>query len=288
MCMNFEESNDSNMYNKKTYSREELWRRLGVTAELAAAVSGICYSFREYSALKELLMKEPDSFVAEVRGEENSRLRFLCLYLQLAEDAFLLYKEKGIPEDIYFDTMGDILIWTENCERKYGETGIDEAEWLWRHVTLRLFRIGRLQYEKIEPDRDICLNKKVVRAGEKVLNLHIPQGGALTLSECRESIGRAVRFFPDFHEITCHSWLLNPNMQAILGPDSNIVQFQSLFEIYELDEDSRQAEERVFPQLEDDPGCYPESTALQRGLKKYLMEGQKFGGAYGRVVPILQ
>lgn len=130
--------------------------------------------------------------------------------------------------------------------------------------------------------------RKVVRAGEKVLNLHIPQGGALTLSECRKSIGRAARFFPDFHEITCHSWLLNPNMQAILGPDSNIVQFQSLFEIYELDEDSRQAEERVFPRLEDDPGCYPESTALQRGLKKYLMEGKKIGGAYGRVVPKLQ
>ncbi|MNO50163.1 hypothetical protein D3C76_405320 [compost metagenome] len=79
----------------------------------------------------------------------------------------------------------------------------------------------------------------------------------------------------------CHSWLLDPELKKILGPESNIIQFQSQFNIYEVDKSSKEAEERIFNKLSATPQEYEENTHLQRSAKAFLIAGGKLGSGYG-------
>lgn len=255
----------------------------GMTEEMNEAMDRAEVSEEEYTGYQDLLKKDPEKFAGIVRKKPGYRQIFLYLYIRLAVEAKEAYQEAGITDKIYYDTMQDIIIWIENCQKMYGETGIEEGEWLWRHVTLKLFRIGRLQYELIEPQQDTVLNKKMVKAGGRYLNLHIPQGEPLKPEDCRQSLRMAASLFQPFRSITCHSWLLNPILKQILPEGSNILRYQSLFDIYALDPFSRQAEERVFGILLEDKSLYQETTGLQRALKQYLLQNGSFGGAYGEV-----
>lgn len=79
----------------------------------------------------------------------------------------------------------------------------------------------------------------------------------------------------------CHSWLLDPELSQILNPESNILQFQSQFNIYEVDKSSKEAEERIFNKLNESPHDYEENTRLQRNAKNFLIAGGKLGSGYG-------
>lgn len=79
----------------------------------------------------------------------------------------------------------------------------------------------------------------------------------------------------------CHSWLLYPELSEVLSVDSNIIQFQKHFYIYDVDAASREAEQRIFNQLKDNPFEYEEQTSLQRSAKAYLVAGHKLGSGYG-------
>lgn len=262
----------------------EFYQRIGVTGRMAEAAESVKMPDGDYEAYKRLVFADPERFCKNVRLLGGYRQIFLYLYLRFAADAREAYEKAGIHEKIYWDTMGDIAVWADNCLRQYGEAGIEEAEWLWRHVTMRLFRLGRLQYEIIAPAEDITCNQREVKAGQRALNLHIPQGSPLFPAQCVESLREAEDFFQGYEEITCHSWLLNPVLKQLLGADSNIVRFQSLFDIYSLDASSRQAEERVFGRVEEKPDRYPERTSLQKALKRYLLEGGRVGSGYGAVL----
>lgn len=255
-----------------------------MTGGMARAADGVSMPDECYEAYKRLVFTEPERFCRNIRLLNGHRRVFLHLYLKLAADACEQYEKAGIHEKIYWDTMGDIVVWADNCLREYGEYGVEEGEWLWRHVTMKLFRLGRLQYETVTPARNIILNQRAVKAGQRVLNLHIPQGSPLLFAQCMDSLREAGSFFQGYGEITCHSWLLNPVLKQLLGVNSNIVRFQSLFEIYGLDTESQQAEERVFGRVEDCPDRYPEHTTLQKALKRYLLEGGRVGSAYGAVI----
>ena len=81
-------------------------------------------------------------------------------------------------------------------------------------------------------------------------------------------------FSPKF--FMCDSWLLCPKLADILEPDSNTVKFMKLWQPIDYPKDnSAQAVERVFGfgfnrnEIEH----APETTGLQRRLKKYLLSG---------------
>lgn len=56
------------------------------------------------------------------------------------------YAAHGIDEQVLRDTLTDIPIWMETCYRRTGEWGMLEYAWLDNHLSMRLFRVGRLQY----------------------------------------------------------------------------------------------------------------------------------------------
>jgi len=236
----------------------------------------------EYASYKRQFLDDCDSFWESVKSESGYRRLLLYLFCRLAVDANEEYRALGIGDDVYDDTFSDIRIWCLNCARDYGEYGIEEFHWLQEHVQLRLFRLGRLQFQPYAFDRNVTIDGRKVQARQIVLNVHIPEGEPLDPSEAEASFRWASVFFRGISPIfICHSWLLYPGLSDVLSPESNILRFQRLFNVFELDDADRQAEQRIFGRLRDDPSAYEERTSLQRNAKAYLVSGRKLGCGYG-------
>ena len=71
----------------------------------------------------------------------------------------------------------------------------------------------------------------VFRDGDLTLDTHIPEGDALTLDDCRESMTRALAFFRGYRPedkirgFSCLSWMLDPQYEFLLKPNSRILAF---------------------------------------------------------------
>ena len=157
----------------------------------------------------------------------------LLMQLYFLEAAKKQYAERGIPDEIFYDTMHDIVRWTDTCHELTGRLCQSELLWLRLHLTLRLFKLGRLQFcmqefDKAYPDFGI-------KSGDRFLDVHIPAEGPLDIGECEKSFRAAIeffaKFFPEFEYkyFSCFSWLLDETLLKYIKPDSNIIRFGRLF-----------------------------------------------------------
>ena len=122
-----------------------------------------------------------------------------------------------------------------------------------------------------------------VRPGDPVLGVHIPAVDPLDYDECRAAIEQARDFFPrycpefKFKGFACGSWLLDPTLQDFLPKTSNIVRFQSLFNLYpSLDGNDWQTRERVFGNPDLPMESVPLKTSLQRIVHDQILKGHRF------------
>lgn len=152
--------------------------------------------------------------------KEKSGKRNLLSFLFMCEELSVKYMEKGISEGILIDTLKDLVRWT--WEDSNGEFALHELGWLKNHMSMKLFKLGRLQF---------CMGSK------NNLEIHIPEEGPLDISECKKSIEMAKEFFgkyfPEFRydHFSCSSWLLDQSLEEILNENSNIIKFQQMFDI---------------------------------------------------------
>lgn len=159
----------------------------------------------------------------------------LLYYLYFCEEMQRAYLEKGIPQDMFLDNVYDIVTWTDIWSDLKGELFLGEIDWLWCIFTLRIIKVGRLQYFRRGAREDVP--QKNIKKGDPVLDVHIPARGPLHREECVKSFELAreffARFYPEFDYkcFTCHSWLLDPTIDDILGPESNIHKFRELFDV---------------------------------------------------------
>jgi len=200
------------------------------------------------------------------------------------------YEKKGIPYEIYIDTMSDIKVWAYNYRRAFGTLGLADLHWLNGHVTLFRFKLGRLQFNFTEfeesPDHDFSVGLK---NGDKMLDVHIQQDGPFTDELCGESFEIAKTFyrkyFPeyDFKGFICHSWLLSPGLLQILPETSNIIKFGRRFTVihYQKENDG-QAIERIFDAKFKNENYKP--TSLQIKAQKLLDDGGHLGNALGVIL----
>lgn len=212
-------------------------------------------------------------------GESNDDpgLFFLSSFLQLAYVCHERYSERGIPDDIYYATFSDIAIWAAWYQRHTGRVGLDKISWLRKHVNMEVFRIGELQAEPVQTPLD-----SIWKAADRVLPaffIHVPEGS--DLSEAEDSFQQMLSFFHCSRAIfLIHSWLLSPEVACMLDEKSRIRNFASLFTFLGTDDD-RQAEERIFGFISDNPSSYPESSSLAVKAKKYLESGGRILSGYG-------
>ena len=226
----------------------------------------------------------------ETFAEQENGLGILRFYLDWAVKLKEQYDAIGIPERVFWDGMRDIAIWAEDYYDKHGVPGFAEWGWVAATLSLKVFRLGRLQFEPMELEAAIVCNGHTYPEGTMVLNVHIPAGEPLDVAEVRTAMECAPEFFKMYFQKTCtlficHSWLLSPQLKELLQEDSRILQFQNLFSVYEVDQE-RQAEERVFGYIEENPDAYPERTSLQKKMKASILAGKSFG--MGRGIRVIQ
>ena len=196
------------------------------------------------SAVCDLLEKAQLSpCLPETYDNSADSCKNLLMYLYFCENLQKKYCEKGIAEKYLLDTLGDIVIWAKTHYSINQSIGLSETSWLIRHVTMKLIKLGRLQFcmapaEHATPEGEIS-------EGENVLEIHICEGEKLDVAECRKSIEAAKTFFaeyfPEFEYkyFTCHSWLLDSTLKKMLSENSNILKFQKLFEVVSEDDSNR-------------------------------------------------
>ena len=240
-----------------------LARELGIPEAAIAAMEALEPAPRD-------ALDRPDRYAPE----DPRGLRRLKTYLTLARDTREQYARLGIPDSVFLASFQDFPIWCRDYAAKHGAAGVSELSWLARTVRCGLFRLGRLQFEPLVLEKALGGHA----AGTPVLEVHIPAEAPLEPEAVLASFAQAPGFFrrhfaAEYSLCHCHSWLLSPALQEILPADSRILRFQSLFDVVDTDQQERQAEERVFGFVSDDPAAYPGHTSLQRAMKDYLLRG---------------
>lgn len=222
----------------------------------------------DYRSAKALFYEDMEQFIAAWKEKSDRYAWALRFYCRIAAEIYGEYKWQGIEDTVFDQTFYDITIWCRECHRKYGEYGIDEIWWIGQSAKMKLFRLGRLQFE---PDDE-----------KGVLNVHIPAGEPLNALACKESFEQAESFFDEkYKAYVCESWLLSPRLKELLPGGSNILLFQQLFEIQNISYEYPQAEERIFGEILEQKENYPEDTSLRKIAKQYILSGNDIGIGHG-------
>lgn len=104
-----------------------------------------------------------------------------------------------------------------------------------------------------------------------------------------KSLMNVKKFFAEYYpnlanaEYRCHSWLLDSQLKGMLNDSSNILSFQTRFEIFNEGEIGTDFIEWLYNTKSTDYSALPESTTLQRNMKRHLLSGGVIRNAYGRL-----
>lgn len=126
--------------------------------------------------------------------------------------------------------------------------------------------------------------QSVFRKGDFVLEMHIPQGGALTPESRLESHRRALEFFPryfsdrPFAGLTCNSWMFNNQLDEILPHSSNLIRFMRDVYLFPVPSTGQDGLWFIFLQQPIDLNSAPRETSLQRNILDFLVKGNKWRG----------
>lgn len=219
---------------------------------------------------RKLLELEKESFAPDENG-----FKTLLGMLQEASYAYEKYKQLGISDEIFVDTMKCFTRFVEEHKVSYGYYGFDRGFWTGRQLSLLLFRIGELEFEK-------C-----IKDGKCMVDMHIPSDALLTRENCLDSIQKSKAFFEKYDKrfvdvpYTCESWLLSPVLKELLPENARIIQFQNMFQIDHVDKEDQSFMEWVFKRNDIPVEDLPESTSLQRKIKSHLQQGGWIGEAKG-------
>ena len=127
-----------------------------------------------------------------------------------------------------------------------------------------------------------------IRSEDPVILVHIPGDARLDNEKCLESFRAAEKFFAMYFSyffykyFVCGSWLLDDKLGDFLGKNSNILGFQSLFNLYKKEE-SRSLLRYVFSRTTttDNIREFEAESSLQKKLQKYIAAGGKTYEGFG-------
>ena len=269
-------------------ARESLHRDLQKVCEN----SRLFELFRSY---EEAYWKNPELDYAalwkdlETAGEEEQISGYtldLLFAIGISRRTWELYEEKGISRQIFHDSMADLHWKLLECHKMYGIWGTFVAFWFPWWFELKRFALGRLQFELIPFEHEYEKDGIAFHKDTTVINVHIPSCGPLDPETCKASYAQAAEFFGDqFRDrplvFVCESWLLYPPHREILPEHSNIRKFMADYDVFETVEDNGDLWRIFYGAEKDGFENLPENTGLERGYKKWLLEGHKAGYGWG-------
>jgi hypothetical protein len=219
--------------------------------------------------------KEGLEELKKVFAEDTNGFKMLTCMLVCGLATHDKYLEKGISEDIFYDTFGCFSRFVKEHKASYDCYGFDREWWTVRQIAMEEFRIGALEFEF-----DVVKDHKVI-------SVHIPSDVKLSKENSDRSYAEAreflAKYYPEYKydNFACDSWLLSPNLKEVLDPNSQILQFQSDFQIESVNPDATDYMEWVFKNRGKSLEEVPQDTSLQRKMKAYLKSDGKIGTAFG-------
>ena len=161
---------------------------------------------------------------------------------------------------------------------------------------------GRVEGNPIAPDghalrRTVALDLRrwecvLARERSRILDIHIPSGGKMTMEAIVDSLGRAADLFSHrlgpsaFAGFSCISWILSPYLTKILAPSSNIITF--MHEVYLFPVPRIPADGLFF--VFSDPRFYggelslellkelTPKTSLEEKVRRYILDTDQWRG----------
>ncbi len=281
----------------------ELMKKIGLTDEEQKFIKEFSAKYRNNPAYLELLEKFDKGLIinndidaalekeAEKKGDSAYSLRLLFC-LKAAEASLPKYLKIGQTDEMFYRNMTDLKCKLGVCRDVYDVIGLSAPmTWFDRFYFPDRFWLGRFQFEDVKFSHKYYEKDGViVREGDTVINVHIPEGMPLNEQLALESYDMACDFYKELYEkqgylvFVCHSWLLFEDNKKILKPESNIVKFLNQFEIIENEPQEKFDDAwRIFgsSSLKDYPNGLAEDTSMQRAFKKWLCDGNRAGVGYG-------
>ena len=201
------------------------------------------------------------------------------------------YKKNGISNEIFENSMRDIVYKLEECLQLKKIFGVFVGSWYDAFFKDNLMALGRFQYRlrnlPLSEGKTLHICGKTYTAEDKIVDFHIPSSGPMSPEMCIDSFRRAYEMFPE-HRVNgvlpmfCGSWLLYPEFEEAFSASPNIMAFRDYFTIFGIYPQETFADSwRVFGTEESDIEQLPERTSLQRNFKKLLRTCTTFGNGHG-------
>lgn len=186
--------------------------------------------------------------------------------LTLAND-FMLHRDGFALGSLYFEDEGGS--WTANVE---------ETEESWIGYPFR--EDGYVDKKKVVLSKAEW--KQVLANGDPIIRLHIPPFGKMTPEMITQTIEAtkefASKYFSDFSykAFACHSWLMDPQLDTLLGERTNIVKFSQRFHRLTYKSKGEAVFNFIFnkPDMNFDVKELPEDSSLQKALKNNYLSGK--------------
>lgn len=120
------------------------------------------------------------------------------------------------------------------------------------------------------------------------LEIHIPEGEALTEESCRQSFAEAIEFYAKYypevttHSFVCYSWLFNTQFETLFSPKSNVVAWQHEVYLFPMPSTGNDGLYFVFGQDEINPQTAPRDSVMRRAIIDHLQSGKtlRSGGMF--------
>lgn len=214
--------------------------------------------------------------LSEYLKEDKGNMKMLYCQLECARRTYDRYKELQISDDIYIDTMKCFTRFAKECKKRNGSYFFDRGWWTYRQISMKLFRIGALEYELGKEENEV------------VIHMHIPSDTDFRAVNVDNSLKEAKVFLHQFYPLyenakfLCDSWLLSPALEQLLSESSNILNFQKRFQITNVYSEAKDFLEWLFQCKET--VAYenlPEHTSLQKKAKQWVLDGKAIGVGYG-------
>lgn len=171
--------------------------------------------------------------------------------------------------------------------RGYESVRISQMLWASYFINLRIIEVGGFQYELVSEN-------PITKEKEMCIKMHVPKGASLKEEDVRSSIRKSTyeieRYF-NVKDINYYieSWLLSPEVLALLDDNSNILKFSKLFSIKSMGECTRDILDFVFNDVYiKDYNLLVCKTSLQAKLKSLLINKKEIHIGIGKLKQVDQ
>ncbi len=222
-------------------------------------------------------------------------MNFYCCQIFLMDRFYFIPYRWGGPPDAWRNReTGEIrALWAGGVRvRRDGQldgvNGVTDPE---AFTTVREENRETIRANPVSPEgrilpETVTLNRrewmKVLEDDDFLLALHIPGGEGYTPERVKHSCSLALdfwdRYYPEYRYkgFWSESWLFDPGLKEILGPERNIIRVQRLFHCYPTEEGDSMIRLEVLGDAEADYRTREPRNSLERGMFEVWKRGDRF------------